>query len=70
MGGKLRILMLNSRRTGSLGSDIAPSPTGRFFSARAWTDSTFVLFMFYFTNDRPTRELAHAELEADGKTGR
>jgi hypothetical protein len=49
--------MPDSRRTGRHGSDNA---TGSFFPKSHEADSTFVLFMFYLRNDRPTRELAHA----------
>jgi hypothetical protein len=38
--------MLDSRRMAGLGSDIATFPTGGFFTERAQSDSTFVLFMF------------------------
>ena len=52
--------MLDSRRTGSLGSDSAASPTGRFFSAPGLNGLDFCSLYVLIQNDRPTRELAHA----------
>jgi hypothetical protein len=62
--------MPDSRRSTQLGSDVATFPTGRFFLSHNSGGLDFCSLYVLIRNVRPTRELAHADPEADGKTGR
>jgi hypothetical protein len=53
-----------------LGSDIVTFPTGGFFRGAGLSGLDFCSLYVLIRNDRPTRELAHAEPKADGKAGR
>jgi hypothetical protein len=64
MYAELREVMPDSRRLRERGSD------GTAQQNLQWGLDSFVLFMFWSRNDRPTCELAHANPETDGKTGR
>ena len=68
--GGTPILMLDSRRMARLGSDIATFPTGGFFHGAGSIGLDFCSLYVLIRNDRPTRELAHADPKADGKAGR
>lgn len=52
-----------------LGSDIAAFQTGRFFLRDHLAGLDFCSLYVLIQNDRSTRELAHADLKADGKAG-
>jgi hypothetical protein len=62
--------MLDSRRMARLGSDIATFPTGGFFLKSGLSGLDFCSLYVLIQNDRPTRELAHADPKTDGKAGR
>jgi hypothetical protein len=53
--------MLDSRRMARLGSDIATHPTGGFFHGAGSIGLDFCSLYVLIDNDRPTRELAHAD---------
>jgi hypothetical protein len=53
-----------------LGSDIATFPTGGFFLKSGLSGLDFCSLYVLIQNDRPTRELAHADPKTDGKAGR
>src|ERR1700737_1724177 len=73
MGGELRILMLDSRRTGCLGSDSIAFPTRSFLAGHGFphristsADSTFCsCYVLIKDDERSTRELAHADAKTD-----
>jgi hypothetical protein len=63
--------MLDSRRMARLGSDIATFPKREdFFSGAGPNGLDFCSLFVLIQNDRPTRELAHADPKTNGKTGR
>jgi HAMP domain-containing protein len=62
--------MLDSRRMAQLGSDSATFPTGGFFHGVGLIGLNFCSLYVLIWNDKPTRELATADPEADGKAGR
>jgi hypothetical protein len=62
--------MPDSRRTAQLGSDIVPPSNWMIFLGWGLSGLDFCSSYVLIRNDRPTRELAHADPETDGKTGR